>query len=378
MTPSDYGKRPMVFDIGNFRSSDKIIATARYYADQLTDGDLSNRDGAKSGLSTSERQQLQIDYAQKLHAKKAAPIVHLDHGGLSTELAGWRYPLNFIDFETTMSALPFNKGRRPYETLAFQFSHHIMHRDGRIEHHAEYIHRKRGNFPNFAFVRELKKALQTNDGSIFRYAAHENTVLCHIHDQLDASREPDRDELMEWIRTVTKREKKDGLTWSGKRIMIDLCDLVRRFHWSSKMGGSVSIKKVLPAILADSDFLNKKYGNPHYGSEGGITSLNFTNQVWLRKDSKTGEIVDPYSFLPPIFPKSQELAIDRMFEGEDIANGGAAMMAYAKTQFTEMSDAEANGIFDALLRYCELDTLAMVMLVEYWTDKLRARSNKVS
>ena len=42
------------------------------------------------------------------------------------------------------------------------------------------------------------------------------------------------------------------------------------------------------------------------------------------------------------------------------------MMAYAKAQFTECSDQEAQGLREALLQYCELDTLAMVMLWEEW------------
>jgi len=39
-----------------------------------------------------------------------------------------------IDFETSMVAIPFNKGRHPYEGIAFQFSHKIVYEDDRIEH----------------------------------------------------------------------------------------------------------------------------------------------------------------------------------------------------------------------------------------------------
>jgi hypothetical protein len=35
-----------------------------------------------------------------------------------------------------------------------------------------------------------------------------------------------------------------------------------------------------------------------------------------------------------------------------------------------MSDQERTQIAKALLRYCELDTLAMVMIWEYWTQEL--------
>ena len=42
------------------------------------------------------------------------------------------------------------------------------------------------------------------------------------------------------------------------------------------------------------------------------------------------------------------------------------MMAYAKIQFEEMSEYERNALESGLLKYCELDTLAMVMLIEAW------------
>jgi len=40
------------------------------------------------------------------------------------------------------------------------------------------------------------------------------------------------------------------------------------------------------------------------------------------------------------------------------------MTAYAKMQFTEMSDEERDKVVYALLKYCELDTFAMVLLWE--------------
>jgi hypothetical protein len=42
------------------------------------------------------------------------------------------------------------------------------------------------------------------------------------------------------------------------------------------------------------------------------------------------------------------------------------MMAYARLQFEDMSDQERTEITSALKRYCELDTLAMLMIYEAW------------
>lgn len=53
-----------------------------------------------------------------------------------------------------------------------------------------------GVFPNFEFIRNLKAELETDEGSVFRYAAHENSFLNTIYKQLKNSEEPDREE---WI-----------------------------------------------------------------------------------------------------------------------------------------------------------------------------------
>jgi len=45
-------------------------------------------------------------------------------------------------------------------------------------------------------------------------------------------------------------------------------------------------------------------------------------------------------------------------------------MAYARMQFERMSDYEHQQLSQALLKYCELDTLAMVMIYEAWYHEL--------
>ena len=52
----------------------------------------------------------------------------------------------------------------------------------------------------------------------------------------------------------------------------------------------------------------------------------------------------------------------------DIAQGGAAATAYARLQLEDLSEDDRARIEKALLRYCELDTMAMVMIVEAWRE----------
>ena len=97
--------------------------------------------------------------------------------------------------------------------------------------------------------------------------------------------------------------------------------------------------------------------------------MNFKEpQAWVVFEKNI--LVDPYTLLPKIF-KNKEINIDSLDEfvldeEAGIQDGGAAMIAYAQMQFSEMSNDERNYIKEALLKYCELDTLAMVMLWEEW------------
>ena len=121
----------------NFRKASKLIEDGKYFIAQVTEDDISpTHKSDEPGLSSSERQWVQVE---KVQSNSVEPF--LDVPGLSREMASWTYPLHFIDFETTMVAIPFHKGRRPYEQTAFQFSHHVISEDGKITHQDEYINR---------------------------------------------------------------------------------------------------------------------------------------------------------------------------------------------------------------------------------------------
>ncbi|MEZ4815531.1 MAG: DUF2779 domain-containing protein [Bdellovibrionota bacterium] len=362
---SDF-QRPFAFEIWNSRKTDDFLSENIVFMDQVSREDLLPKTQGKEseGLNTSERQWLQVE--KVLNNDNTA---YLDEAGLKNVFSSFIYPLNFIDFETTMVAIPFTKGRRPYEQIAFQFSHHILNKDGSIEHKTEYINRKRGNFPNFDFVRALKSALEKNNGTIFRFAVHENTVLCQIHEQLQSSNETDKDVLCTWIESITEKKGE----WEGSRNMIDMCEMVKRFYYNPLTKGSNSIKKVLPAILNSSTFIQERYSKPIYGAQFG--SKNYENWSWIKKNTQ-GKVLDPYKLLPPVFTEFDLEELDSVVTENSLADGGAAMTAYARMQFTEMSDLEADRVTRALLKYCELDTFAMVMIYEYWANEIGWLKNK--
>ncbi len=371
---TDVENKSPVFNIWNYRDTNKKIQSGVLFIEDLDPGEFVFSPPTDGALSASMRQALQVS---KILSRDAEPYVSL--AGLRSEFAQWQYPLHMIDFETTMVAIPFYRGRRPYEQVAFQFSHHLVEASGKVSHTAEFINTERGVFPNFHFVRELKKVLSQDNGTVFCYATHENTVLRQIAAQLAESTEPDRAELCAWIDTITD-DKSSGVR--GERAMVDLCQLVKKYFYHPATGGSNSIKQVLPAVLQSSTHLQEVYSRPIYGvtagavgdAAGGIASLNFSNWAWVVRDT-SGNIQDPYKLLPQLFDDVSARDMDLLVDGA-VADGGAAMTAYARMQFCEMSDAERQRVTASLLRYCELDTLAMVMLYQHWAHQIGWRYTK--
>jgi hypothetical protein len=352
--------RPNIFEVWNFRRGSRIFEQDKFFLEDLTEDDV----GLKivpDKLSSSERQWLQLEKAINKDNS-----IFVDKEGLKEEMTSWNWPLHFIDFETSAVALPFTAGMRPYEQVAFQFSHHVLHEDGRIEHQSEFISNTPGLFPNFNFVRELRAALSQDSGTIFRFATHENSILNAIYDQLSDSEEVDKNELQAFIQSITTSKKDRVESWTGERNMVDLCQVIKDYYYNPLTKGSNSIKAVLPAVLESSLLLRKKYSRPI--SEINVSSKNFSdNHIWLKEDDV--KVLSPYKMLPPLFEDWTEEQLETAIsEMESLADGGAALTAYGKLQYQNMSDSEREALSQGLLKYCELDTLAMVMIWEHLNE----------
>ncbi|CEG55687.1 DUF2779 domain-containing protein [Legionella fallonii] len=349
-----------ILDLWNFRDKPKCLQRGLIKLRDFNEDDLSIKDDGQPGLSMSQRQWLQIE-----KVKNNDNTVWIDEQNLCAEMQSWIYPLHFIDFETAMLPIPFKKGAHPYQGIAFQFSHHMMDEQGRVSHVGEYLNTVPGIDPSLDFIRALKSELEKDSGTIFRYSSHENTYLNMILKQLfELPESPSNlDDLATFIKSITRSPSDSKEKWIGDRCMVDLCELVKRYYYDPLTKGSNSIKKVLPAVLNQSKYLQQKYSQPIYSGK------NFTNQQWLIYEN--GIIKDPYLLLEPINKEVPDEEIELLFDDEYLKEGGAATIAYAKLQFTHMSDFEREELKKALLKYCELDTLAMVMIVEAWQDIIK-------
>ena len=354
-------ERGTVADIYDFRSKASLIEKGKYLFEDIEKGDLEVEE-LNGAISLKQRQWMQVSgeipgggdfYFNKDLAKK--------------EMDQWIYPLHFIDFETSRTAIPFFKGQKPYSNVAFQFSHHIVYEDQRVEHKSQFLETRCGVHPNYGFVRALKDSLG-DIGTIFMWTPHENTTLNSIYDELleDELAPSDADELKRFILDVTTVKKDKKVIREGSRKMYDLCALAKKVYFHKDTGGSSSIKKVLPSVLKTSKFLQEKYSQPLLKSKN--ESLNFEQMIWWTL--KDHEVINPYQLLPPVFKDIDAESIEILEFDTDlnISEGGSATIAYGRLQFSDISKEEKAAVENSLLRYCELDTLAMVMIYEAFED----------
>ncbi|MDC0507017.1 DUF2779 domain-containing protein [Luminiphilus sp.] len=360
----------LIFDLWDNRAKDKQLQAGAIRLTDLTEEDVKNPDPRLAGLplSRNQRQWLQIEKARD---KDEMP--YIDAVGLKEEMESWQFPLHFIDFETTRAALPFFRGHTPYHNIAFQFSHHRMDSDGAITHAHQFLLADPKINPNSEFVRALRDAIGTDDGTVFMYSNHEKTTLNAIHEELEAETSHDARELQAFIESIAAPKKDAAVKWVPSRPMVDLLKVVKDFVYFPSTLGSNSLKAVLPAILNASTFLQKTYSQPIYGKGSEVSSLNIDARAWVKKDDH-GVVINPYSQLPDLV---SDLSLEQQAELvgiEQIRDGGAALTAYARLMFEDLSCASRGRTEQSLLEYCELDTLAMVFLCQGLMDLISIKA----
>jgi predicted RecB family nuclease len=144
---------------------------------------------------------------------------------LEAELNKIEYPIHFLDFETIGPAIPQYADTRPYQTIPFQWSDHILYEDGKLQHR-EYLCNEDKD-PREEFTQTLLDALG-NKGSIVIYTSYETGVLNSIIEHFPQY----TDEL--WA--IIDRFK-------------DLHAIIRNNYYHPKFYGSFSLKYVLPALV---------------------------------------------------------------------------------------------------------------------------------
>lgn len=143
-----------------------------------------------------------------------------------------KYPLHFLDYETFISAVPIIDGYGPQDQLPFQFSLHVLHEDGRLDH-SEYL-ADRPMRPD-ELVKALRDAVQPFGSVLAWNKGFENAQNKNMSKQLPHS----EDFLLDIVdRTV------------------DLMEIFKTGYVDVGFDGSTSIKKVLPILIPELSYQN--------------------------------------------------------------------------------------------------------------------------
>lgn len=330
---------------------EKHLRAGHLWMSELDEDDLEVKPGNGS-ISRSERQSLQ--WLEVKHGNTALEILREP---VAEAMSHWRFPLHFIDFETAAPALPFHAGLRPYQHILFQFSHHVIEAGGRVRHASEALVVDGTECPSIEVVRRLRDAIGQDEGTVFHWYEHERTVLRSVYEEIDATGPQDSASLKEFLDSL-------GVEKGAVGRMFDLGRFVSRCVFLPGTGGSSSMKRFLPATLRLSKTVRTRYAEPIYGTPD-FPSLNFAAKTWVIEDEKGP--LDPYRLLAPIFTDSDvRHALEELerTKGDYIANGAAAMIAYSTLQDPRVPESDKATLKLQLKRYCELDTLAMVMVYE--------------
>ena len=177
---------------------------------------------------------------------------HIDSAEIKSFLKSLKYPLYFMDFETFATAVPIYDGTSPYQNIPFQFSLHVITKQGAMVEHYEYLAEGKDD-PRPAFLAELKQDIGPKGSILVYYAAFEKSRLKEM-----AGAFP---EYQEWVDNINER-------------IVDLNVPFKDFsYYHPQQLGSSSLKQVLPALT------NLSYEDLEIG-EGTTASLKFMESAF--------------------------------------------------------------------------------------------------
>ena len=151
---------------------------------------------------------------------------YIDTDAIAASLAELTYPIHFFDFEAQNPAIPRFDGLKPYEQFPFQYSCHVLHDDGSIEHR-EFLHTDRSD-PRPALLAALAIDIASTGSVIVYHQSFEATLLRRL-----AQNFPEHAEHLEAI---------------ASRLW-DLEDIFKQHYKHPAFRGSTSIKNVLPTLV---------------------------------------------------------------------------------------------------------------------------------
>jgi hypothetical protein len=220
--------------------------------------------------------------------KRGGAVLSPEAGALINSLP---WPRWYMDFETIGLAVPEWAGTRPYQQIPFQWSCHVEEKGGTLRH-CEFLADDREANPRRAFAESLIASLAGSGPVLVYNAAFEKRIL----NETAAAFTDLAGELM---------------AISGR--IFDLLPVARDHYYHPDMGGSWSLKSVLPTV-------------------------------------------------------APELAYD----GLSVSHGEEAQAAFWEMLALPKGSAEREARRRDLLEYCQRDTYALVVLARFFAGKSKS------
>ncbi len=156
----------------------------------------------------------------------------VDNAAVGKFLGTLTYPLSFLDFETTyMTPMPLFNGTRPYQQVPFQYSLHIIRKEGgEVEHHAWLAAADEDN-PAAGLLTSLLAALPESGAIITWNKVFESRILGEMGERF--------------------RKLAPHVTAVRERLVDLMVPFRNRDVYDWQMHGSASLKSVLPALIPE-------------------------------------------------------------------------------------------------------------------------------
>lgn len=220
-------------------------------------------------------------------------LVTIKHAEIATQLNTLIFPLYFLDYETTSTAIPVYDGMQPNEHVPFQYSLHVIPDIGEEMLHVGYLHREQQN------------PIHSLSSQLIKHIGDTGTIVVW-----NKSFETKCNKNMASIET----DVSEFLLGMNDRIF-DLMEIFsKRLYVHKDFKGSSSIKKVLPVVvpslsysdlsIADGGTATSQWRRMVYELEDAGEKEKIYQNLWDYCRMDTLAMVDIYLFLTEAVKKT--------------------------------------------------------------------------
>lgn len=215
------------------------------------------------------------DFTMTLKQKQAVDNyksgkTYIDKESIKEFIDSFKYPIFHLDFETFQQAIPEFRGISPYMQIPFQYSLHVEHEDGSLEHR-EFLAQD-GIDPREFLAQKLCADIP-NDVTVLAYNMEfEKGVIARLASEYE--------ELSPHLLSINENMK-------------DLMTPFQQKHYvTPSMKGSYSIKYVLPALVPHMLQAYKELDGVQNGGEAMSTFANMSKLDKTQKEKMRNSLLE--------------------------------------------------------------------------------------